>query len=137
MSNETKTTGNDRLTYLVRYAKRQVERREGIIKERMERLTEDFADNFEWNAEEIFKSQLKRDYFKTLHDNFAEEGCDLDRAIFLLKHSVEHLTDDIIHGDPYCNSFNAATNLAHRWRYEANKEIRNAMSAMLGAVTEE
>lgn len=135
---ETKNTNaankDEVVAYLIRRAERRVSQSEAIIKERMESLTSDFNGQFEWDAETIYKHNLRLDYFRGLCATLAEEGCDKDRARFLLKHSVEHLADDIMMCDPYRDSSNPAANLAHRWEYEAKKEIRGIIINMLGSI---
>lgn len=129
-------TTNGVVAYLFRRAERRVSQSEAVINERMENLTNDFNGQFEWDAETIYKHNLRRDYFQQLCAALAEEGCDKDRAMFLMQHSAEHLADDIMMCDPYRNSSNPAANLAHRWEYEAKKEIRGIIINMIGSIPE-
>lgn len=139
MSETKKTdaaTTNEVVAYLIRRTERRINQSEAVIEERMESLTSDFNGQFEWDAEAIYKHNLRLDYFRNLRATLAEEGCDNDRAKFLLKHSVEHLADDIMMCDPYRDSSNPVVNLTHRWEYEAKKEIRGIIINMIGSIPE-
>ncbi len=106
-----------------RYVARQILRMEGIAKSSMEALANNFADNFEWQAEQVFKANLKLEFFVEVNNLLCDEECTEEAIKFYLRHTVEHKTDDVMHSDPYGHSSNGATNLAHRWRYETNKDI--------------
>ncbi len=100
----------------------------------MEALTNNFAGNFEWEAEHIFKANLKLEFFVEVNKLLCDEERAVEDVKFYLRHTAEHKTDDVMHIDPYGHSSNGATNLAHRWRYEANKDIINLALNLLDSL---
>lgn len=125
------TTERNALNELAKYVARQILRNEGIIKSSMEALAEDFMENFEWKSETIYKANLKLEYLVDVNELLVAEGCTEEAVKFQLRHTIEHKTDDILHGDPFGSSSNGATNLARRWQYEADKEIINIAVKLL------
>lgn len=117
------TPERNALNKLAKYVARQILRHEGIIKSNMDALAEDFMENFEWKSETIYKANLKLEYLVEVNKLLAEDGCTEDAMNFYLRHTIEHKTDDIVHGDPFGSSSNGAVNLAQRWKYETAKEI--------------
>lgn len=117
------TTERNALNELAKYVARQIRRNEGIIKSNMEALMEDFMEHFEWKSETIYKCNLRLEYLVGVNKLLAEDGCTKDAMNFYLRHTIEHKTDDIVHGDPFGSSSNGAANLATRWKYETAKEI--------------
>ena len=117
------TTERNALNALAKYVARQILRHEGIIKHNMEELAEDFMENFKWKSETIYKANLKLEYLVEVNKLLCEDGCTVEGMNFYLRHTIEHKTDDIVHGDPFGGSFNGAVNLATRWKYETAKEI--------------
>ena len=111
------------LKELAKYVARQIRRNEGIIKSNMEALIEDFTENFEWKSETIYKAALKLEYLIEVHKLSVDERCNVRGIRCYLCHTIEHKTDDLLHGDPFGNSTNEASNLTHRWKYESDKEI--------------
>ncbi len=58
MNNETKTPTKDqsaKLSDLIRYVGRKIERTEGLIQDSMEDLSANFIMNFEWKSEVVYK----------------------------------------------------------------------------------
>lgn len=124
MTDEIKTNNErDMMVCLARSVARQIRRHEGIIKSCMEKLTEDFMENFEWRSETIYKANLKLEYLIGVNNLLVEDGCTKEAMGFHLRHTIEHKTDDIVHGNPFGSSSNGAVNLALRWKYETNQEI--------------
>ena len=117
------TTERNALNGLAKYVARQILRYEGIIKHNMEELVEDFMENFEWRSETIYKANLKLEYLVEVNKLLCEDECTGEAMSFYLRHTIQHKTDDIVHGDPFGNSSNGAVNLATRWKYETAKEI--------------
>ena len=117
------STERNALNDLSRYVARQILRYEGIIKSNMEGLAEDFMKNFEWRSETIYKANLKLEYLVEVNKLLCEDGCTGEAIRFYLRHTIQHKTDDIVHGDPFGSSSNGAVNLATRWKYETAKEI--------------
>lgn len=118
-----KTTERNALNELAKAVARQIRRHEGIIKSCMEDLTEDFMQNFEWRSETIYKANLKLEYLVEVNNLLVEDGCTEEAMDFYLRHTIQHKTDDIVHGNPFGSSPNGAVNLALRWKYETNQEI--------------
>lgn len=140
MTTTNSTAANERteMARLTRYVERQILRNEGIIKECMESLSNDFNENFEWCGERIFKGNLKLEFFTELRKLLVDEECTIEGARFYLRHAAEHAADDIMHRDPYRNSSNAAANLTHRWTYESYKDIYHlALNALDGLTPDE
>lgn len=129
MNNESKTTPNvftARHSELIKYVERQIRRQEGIRNGSMEDLTSNFNNNFEWNAEAVYKANLKIAFFRNLLATISSEECTEEYAKFVLRHEAEHAADDIMRSDPYNNhSSNGATNLARRWKFENFKDIHH------------
>lgn len=119
------------LNELAKYVARQILRNEGIIKSNMESLAEDFMENFEWKTETIYKSNLKLEYLVEVNKLLAESDCTEEAVKFYLHHTIQHNTDDIVHGDPFGASTNGAVNLARRWKYESAKELINLAYKLL------
>ena len=119
---------------LCKQVARQIRRNEGIIKSSMEALTEDFMEHFEWKSEIIYKANLKLEYLVGINELLVAEGCAVEAVRFHLRHTIEHKTDDILHGDPYGGSSNGASNLTRRWRYESDKEIISISRCLLGYI---
>lgn len=117
------TTERNALNEFAKYVARQILRNEGIIKNCMEALAEDFMENFEWKPETIYKCNLKLEYLVEVNKLLCEGGCTGEAMKFYLRHTIQHKTDDIVHGDPFGSSSNGAVNLANRWKYETAKEI--------------
>lgn len=88
-------TTNEVVAYLIRRTERRINQSEAVIKERMESLTSNFNGQFVWDAETIYKHNLRLAYFRNLRATLAEEGCDNDRAKFLLNHSVKNLARSV------------------------------------------
>lgn len=79
--------------------------------------------NFEWRSETIYKANLKLEYLVEVNNLLVEDGCTEEAMDFYLRHTIQHKTDDIVHGNPFGSSPNGAVNLALRWKYETNQEI--------------
>ena len=137
MTNETNTAASERemLNYLNAYVERQIGKYEANVKFRMEELTDDFNENFESQAELIYKNNLILEFLKELRALFAEEECTIEGMRFQLRHAAEHAADDIMHRDPYSGGSNAAANLTHRWTYESYKAIHHLALNLLDRVT--
>lgn len=137
MTNETTTAATERemMNNLNAYVERQIGKYEENVKFRMEELTEDFNENFEYHAELIYKNNLILEFLKELRALLAEEERTIEGMRFQLRHAAEHAADDIMHRDPYSGSSNAAANLTHRWTYESYKAIRHLALNLLNRVT--
>lgn len=136
MTTEARNTPErNALNDLSRYVARQILRMEGIAKSGMETLTDNFTDSFEWQAEHIFKANIKLEFFVEVNKLLCDEECNEEAVKFYLRHTAEHKTDDVMHTDPYGHSSNGASNLAHRWRYEANKDIIHLALNLLDRIT--
>ena len=120
---------------LRRSIERQIRRNEGIAKGCMESLASGFNENFEWASEQIFKANLRLEFVKEVQELLDDNECNIDGLRFYLCHSAEHAADDIMHRDPYGHSSNGATNLAHRWTFEAYKEIYHLAKNLLDCIT--
>ena len=94
-------TARSALNELAKYVARQILRNEGIIKNCMEALTEDFMENFEWKSETIYKCNLKLVYLVEVNKLLCEDGCTGEAIRFYLRHTIQHKNDDIVHGDPF------------------------------------
>ena len=128
MSNVSKTTSNvftARHSELIKYVERQIRRQEGIRSGSMEDLNTNFNNNFEWNAEVVYKSNLKIAFFRNLLATISSEECTEEYAKIFLRHEAEHAADDIMYRDPYNSSSNGATNIARRWEFENYKDIHH------------
>lgn len=122
--NPTANAKSVRHAELIKYVERQIHRQEGIRNGSMEDLNANFNNNFEWNAEVVYKANLKIAFFRSLLATISAEDCTEEYAKFFLHHEAEHAADDIMHCDPYNNhSSNGATNLARRWKFENFKDI--------------
>lgn len=108
---------------LSRYVERETLRVKGTIKESMENLTEDFNENFMWDAEKIFKGNLRLQFLEELRKLIEDDKANIEAMRFYLRHVAEHAADDIMHRDPYNHSSNSAANLAYRWEFENYKQI--------------
>lgn len=108
---------------LSRYVERETLRVKGTIKESMENLTEDFNENFMWDAEKIFKGNLRLQFLEELRKLIEDDKANIEAMRFYLRHAAEHAADDIMHRDPYNHSSNSAANLAYRWEFENYKQI--------------
>ncbi len=97
-------TARSALNELAKYVARQILRNEGIIKNCMEALTEDFMENFEWKSETIYKCNLKLVYLVEVNKLLCEDGCTGEAIRFYLRHTIQHKNDDIVHGDPFGSS---------------------------------
>ena len=114
----------------------RLNRYEWIAKAKTAALMEDFNNRFDFYAEEIFKANLLREYYKGLDDLLSEKTIAIEKAIETLQHTKEHVGDDIMFGDPYLNSSRGAANLAYRWAYEVKHTIYNATCNFLTDLTE-
>ena len=126
MNNESNTTLNAftaRHSDLIKYVERQIRRQEGIRNGSMEDLNSNFNNNFEWNAEVVYKANLKITFFRNLLATISTKGCTEDDAKDLLIHRLFQAMEEIRILDPYITSSNGATNLAHRWEFENYKDI--------------
>lgn len=125
------TTERKALDSLAKYAAQQILRMESIIKNSTETLARDFNGNFEWEAEHIFKANLRLEFLVELNKLLCDEECNEEAVKFYLRQTVKRKRDDIMNCDPYSRSSNGASDLADRWRYEADKDImylaRNTM----------
>lgn len=119
----TRTPEHRKMDNLKRYVERETLRVKGTIKESMENLTEDFNENFLWDAEKIFKGNLKLRFLEELRQLIGDDVANIEAIRFFLHHAAEHAADDIRRCDPYNHSSNSAANLAYRWEFENNKQI--------------
>ena len=108
---------------LSRYVERETLRVKGTIKECTENLAEDFNENFMWDAEKIYKGNLKLKFLEELRKLIEDNEANMEAVRFYLRHAAEHAADDIMHRDPYNHSSNSAANLAYRWEFENYKQI--------------
>ena len=97
MTTEARNTQErNALNDLSRYVARQILRMEGIAKSGMETLTDNFIDSFEWQAEHIFKANIKLEFFVEVNKLLCDEECTEEAVKFYLRHTAEHKTDDVM-----------------------------------------
>lgn len=133
----TSTTANERemIERLTRNLARLTRRNESLVKIGMEDINRDFNENFEWASEQIFKCNLKLEFLNEVRKLLDDEECTIEGVRFFLRHATEHAADDIMYCDPYSGSSNEATNLAHRWNYEVNKDIYYLANNLLNNIS--
>ena len=86
------TTERNALNALAEYVALHIRKNEGIIKDYMEALAENFMESFEWKLKTIYKCNLKLEYLVEINKLLAEEDME-----FYLRHTIEDKTDDIVH----------------------------------------
>ncbi|MDE6339962.1 MAG: hypothetical protein K2K97_09280 [Muribaculaceae bacterium] len=134
MTNENETPNNiESIKYseFIKTVERQIRRHDGIVKSRMTSLVNDFNEQFAYDAEVIYKFIVKIAFFHKLHKTISADGSDVDCAKLFLRHTIDQAEDEIMHLNPYIGSANWAVSLAHRWDYEAKKEINNIAMNLL------
>lgn len=117
------------------YVERETLLVEDIIKKSMKNLTEDFNENFMWDAERIFKGNLKLQFLEELHKLIEDDEANMGAVRFYLRHAAEHAADDIMNRDPYNHSSNSAANLAYQWEFENYKQIYALAINLLDRIT--
>jgi DNA polymerase III delta prime subunit len=91
------TTERNALNALAEYVALHIRKNEGIIKDYMEALAENFMESFEWKLKTIYKCNLKLEYLVEINKLLAEDGCTEEAMEFYLRHTIEDKTDDIVH----------------------------------------
>ena len=100
---------------------RLLRRAERHIADYTAKMNDNFVRFFEWNAEEMYKEQLKRHFFEGLNSMLAGwDGEDL--AADLLK-AAKSKADGIVRGSLTRNSTNQMANHAHLLTLQAAQEI--------------
>lgn len=78
-----------------------------------------------WCCPDIYKRHLLRNFYRDMLTQLAHPDTTEESAKEYLRHTVEHLADDILHGSPTRHSTNAIENLAHTWEFETKQEMYN------------
>lgn len=110
--------------------KKNIERRISLLNEYIAEYNEERIADIEhflkWNAEKLYKVTMKRDWYDALlvvdDKGIMEET---------LKHSIEHLTDDILCGGINGSSTNQMANIMHIWNIEVKQELIRISKGLL------
>lgn len=119
------TTERKALNLVQRIVANCLENENGKIQENMKALGEDFTYYLGWKCEDIYKRHLLRNFYRDMLTQLAHPDTTEESAKEYLRHTVEHLADDILHGSPTRHSTNAIENLAHTWEFETKQEMYN------------
>lgn len=117
------TTERKALNLVQRIVANHLENENGKIQENMKSsLRGHFLG---WKCEDIYKRHLLRNFYRDMLTQLAHPDTTEESAKEYLRHTVEHLADDILHGSPTRHSTNAIENLAHTWEFETKQEMYN------------
>lgn len=119
------TTERKTLDIVQRIVASRLENENAKIQKGMEALGEDFTYYLGWKCEDIYKRHLLRNFYRDLLTQLAHPDTTEESAKEYLRHTVEHLADDILHGSPARHSTNAVENLAHTWTFEVTQDMYN------------
>lgn len=118
------TTERNALDIVQRIIGNRLYRISGRIELDMKSLAGDFIGQLGWKCERIYKNRLLCDFYRDLQTSLDNQDTE-EGAKEVLRHTVEHLADDILHGTPTRHSTNEIENLAHTWVFEAKQEMYN------------
>ncbi|MBR4997539.1 MAG: hypothetical protein IKY84_06735 [Bacteroidaceae bacterium] len=107
---------------------------EGNITTCTEKFSEDYEKFLNWYAEDLYKNKKLLEYYKGLLTTISVG--DLSYLKETLRHHVEHLGDDILHGSLRKSSTNSFANLAHVLDLEVKQTVITVCSVMLSEITE-
>ena len=107
---------------------------EGNISTCTEKFSEDYEKFLNWYAEDLYKNKKQLEFYNGLLTAIGVG--DLSYLKELLRHHVEHLGDDILHGELRRNSTNSFANLAHVLDLEVKQTMRSLCAVTLSEIEE-
>lgn len=107
---------------------------EGNITTCTEKFSEDYEKFLNWYAEDLYKNKKLFEYYKGLLTTIGVG--DLSYLKETLRHHVEHLGDDILHGSLRKSSTNSFANLAHVLDLEVKQTMRSLCAVTLSEIQE-
>lgn len=116
----------------------RVMRKMAVVEGNIDTCTEKFSEDYEkflnWYAEDLYKYKKSLEFYNGLLTAIGVG--DLSYLKELLRHHVEHLGDDILHGTLRRNSTNSFANLAHVLDLEVKQTMRSLCAVTLSEIQE-
>lgn len=97
-------------------------------------MNEDYGHFFCWHSEDMYKVQIRLKIYRELQK--VVNGGGLCDTLGWLSHTVEHFTDDLVHGPIQGHNTNASFNTAHLLELEVKQRVIQEFQAMLYSIKE-
>lgn len=111
----------------------QVKRQINRCVEEADKYTKDMNEDYEhffcWYSEDMFKVQQRLKIYRELQMVVNTEK--LDDMLEYIRHTVEHFTDDLIHGSLQGHNTNASFNTAHLLGNEVKQKVIQEFQCLL------
>lgn len=113
------------------YIERRINAFEADIQEYRQSMQRDYERFMTWDAEDFYKVSKKLDFYKQMQ--VGEEQGTLEE---MLKHSIEHMKDDILFGQMQRRSTNSMANMLHVFDIEVKQELIQRCQQLLNEINE-
>lgn len=123
-----KLTTDQKLTEVERMRQCIIESAKENIAKYMEQAQKDFCYFFHWNAEHMYRAQMKFDYFSEMNPITTHN--DIELLIKAFEKRISNIEHELINTSAFGSCTNEVVNLEHRLKLTGKQVIREKLQEM-------